>query len=79
MFDLDHESPSLQHEQIALEEYTVPAHYGGVNIQTSKVCRLSSRKGVGCTHESESLTDVSSSGFAPWPPTCNSKSIEFEL
>jgi hypothetical protein len=36
MFYLDHESPSLRHEQIALEEYTVPADYGCVNIWTSK-------------------------------------------
>ncbi|HAC6654466.1 TPA_asm: hypothetical protein G0D24_11965 [Salmonella enterica subsp. enterica serovar Abortusovis] len=36
MFNFDHESPSLRHEQIALEEYTVPLHYGCVNIQTSK-------------------------------------------
>ncbi|ETO87483.1 hypothetical protein Sesv_3595 [Salmonella enterica subsp. enterica serovar Virchow str. SVQ1] len=40
MFNFDHESPSLRHEQIALEEYTVPLHYGCVNIQTSKISRL---------------------------------------
>jgi len=36
VFYLDHESPSLRHEQFALEEYTVPLQYGSVNIWTSK-------------------------------------------
>jgi len=36
VFNLDHESPSLRHEQFALEEYTVTANYSGVNIWTSK-------------------------------------------
>jgi hypothetical protein len=37
MFYLDHESPSLRHEHFALEEYTVTANYGCVNIWTSKL------------------------------------------
>jgi len=36
VFYLDHECPSLCHEQFALEEYTVPTHYGSVNIWTAK-------------------------------------------
>ncbi|MGP3593470.1 hypothetical protein [Vagococcus sp. WN89Y] len=36
MFNLDHECPSLRYEQFALEVYTVPLHYGCVNIWTSK-------------------------------------------
>ena len=40
VFNLDHESPSLRHEQIALEEYTVTANYGCVNIWTAKILRL---------------------------------------
>jgi len=36
VFYLDHESPSLGHEHFALEEYTVTANYGCVNIWTSK-------------------------------------------
>ncbi|CQU30173.1 Uncharacterised protein [Salmonella enterica subsp. enterica serovar Typhi] len=47
MFNFDHESPSLRHEQIALEEYTVPLHYGCVNIQTSKTRHISTCRCVG--------------------------------
>jgi len=36
VFNFDHESPSLRHEHFALEEYTVPTHYGSVNIWTAK-------------------------------------------
>ncbi|CDN03226.1 hypothetical protein KPSB59_3860025 [Klebsiella quasipneumoniae subsp. quasipneumoniae] len=36
MFNFDHESPSLRHEQFALEEYTVTANYGCVNIWMAK-------------------------------------------
>jgi hypothetical protein len=41
VFNFDHESPSLRHEQFALEEYTVTANYGCVNIWTSKTRHLS--------------------------------------
>jgi len=37
MFYFYHENPSFHHEQIALEEYTVPADYGCVNIWTAKM------------------------------------------
>jgi hypothetical protein len=36
MFNFDHESPSLRHDKFALEEYTVTAKYGCVNIWMAK-------------------------------------------
>ncbi|EGT4257237.1 hypothetical protein D8W73_24845 [Citrobacter amalonaticus] len=62
MFNLDHESPSLRHEQIALEEYTVTVKYGCVNIQTSKIHRILNLWCVGCVSPPWSFTDVSSRG-----------------
>ncbi|POP43017.1 hypothetical protein CHU32_17480 [Superficieibacter electus] len=40
--------------------------------------RLSSCRCVGCAPSPESLTRVSSSGFAHLPPSCNSKSIAYK-
>ncbi|PLP17210.1 hypothetical protein CWN13_00005, partial [Klebsiella pneumoniae] len=48
MFNFDHESPSLRHEQFALEEYTVTVNYGCVNIWTSKTRHISTCRCVGC-------------------------------
>ncbi|EKN4918666.1 hypothetical protein EFV61_09955 [Yersinia enterocolitica] len=38
---------------------------------------LSSCRWVGCARSPESLTDVSSSGCACWPPSCTLKSIGY--
>ncbi|QBF85740.1 hypothetical protein EXN74_04100 [Leclercia adecarboxylata] len=62
MFYLDHESPSLRHEQFALEEYTVTANYGCVNIWTAKILRLLNLWCVGCVSSLRSLTYVSAGG-----------------
>ncbi|EFC56234.1 hypothetical protein ENTCAN_07243 [Enterobacter cancerogenus ATCC 35316] len=40
--------------------------------------RLSSCRCVGCARSPQSLTEVSSRGFAVLPPSCTSKAIESE-
>jgi hypothetical protein len=63
----------------------MPSYLGRVAIPLAAIFssiytrRPSKCRGVGYTHSPESLTSVSSSGFARLPPTCISKFLGYSL